>query len=206
MPTLYLTCGLPGSGKSALLRQRVDAELSRGPVLFLKSDRLAGRSWASFASDNGLSGAPLTSLLAEIAATGSDTLYIDGIDRVESECQPVVLDVLRAILGSTHLTNWKIVASLRNTGIEPLRNWLGEILNSLGVASVKVDALGDDEARALAEAKPALRSLLFGSAQVREIVRRPFFAKVLEQGLATSSNEPSFEPQSEVDLMEARWL
>ncbi|MGH8657251.1 MAG: hypothetical protein ACREV4_01835 [Gammaproteobacteria bacterium] len=197
--------GLPGSGKSVLLRQRVDTDLTRGPVMFLKSDRLEGRSWASFATANGLSGAPLTSLLAEIAATGSDTLYIDGIDRVENEHKSIVLDVFRVILGSPLLNNWKIVVSLRDTGIEPLRNWLGEVLHSLGIATVEVDTLNDDEAEVLAKSKPALRALLFGPMQVREIVRRPFFAKVLNQGYATESGGPPFEPQSEVDLIENWW-
>lgn len=198
--------GLPGSGKSVLLRQRVDADLARGPVMFLKSDRLEGKSWASFATANGLSGTPLTSLLAEIAATGSDTLYIDGIDRVEKEHLPIVLDVLRVIFGSQLLANWKVVVSLRNTGIELLRNWLGELLNSLSVGTVKVDPLDDDEAGELAKAKPALRALLFGQAQVREIVRRPFFAKILSQGHSAESGDPPFEPQSEVDLIQNWWL
>lgn len=197
--------GLPGSGKSVLLRQRVDADLARGPVIFLKSDRLEGKSWASFGTANGLSGAPLTSLLVEIAAIGSDTIYIDGIDRIEKEHQPIILDVLRAIIGSQLLANWKVVVSLRDTGIEPLRNWLGEVLNSLSIGTVKVDALDDDEAGALAEAKPALRALLFDPAQVREVVRRPFFAKILSQRFSTESSGPSFEPRSEVDLIENWW-
>ncbi len=70
--------GLPGSGKSVLLRQRVDADLGRGPVMFLKSDRLEGKSWASFASANGLSGASLTRLLVEIGAIGSKTQPFQG--------------------------------------------------------------------------------------------------------------------------------
>jgi hypothetical protein len=96
--------GLPGSGKSVLLRQRVEADLARGPVLFLKSDRLEGKGWTSFATTNGLSGAPLVSLLMEIAATGSDTLFIDGIDRIETDHQLIVLDILRTILRS--LLHW----------------------------------------------------------------------------------------------------
>src|SRR6266851_1174452 len=198
--------GLPGSGKSVLLRQRVDADLARGPVMFLKSDRLEGKSWASFATANGLSGAPLTSLLVEIAATGSDTLYVDGIDRVEKEHRLIVLDILRVILGSQLFANWKIVVSLRDTGIEPLRNWLDEVLNSLSIGTVTVGALDDDEAGALAKAKPALRALLFGSRQVREIVRRPFFAKILSQSYSPESGGPPFEPKSEVDLIENWWM
>lgn len=199
--------GLPGSGKSVLLRRRIDADLARGgPVLFLKSDRLAGNGWAGFAAANGLSGAPLPALLTEIAASGSSTLYIDGIDRIEKERQAIVLDVLRTILCSQTLITWKIVVSLRDTGLEPLRNWLSDILNALPIGTIKVEALDDDEADLLAKAKPALRPLLFGPTQVRDIVRRPFFAKVLYQSFAAQSSGPPFEPQSEVDLIENWWL
>lgn len=198
--------GLPGSGKSVLLRQRIDADLARGgPVLFLKSDRLAGKGWAGFATANGLSGAPLASLLTEIGATGSNTFYIDGIDRVEKEYQAIVLDILRTILNTPALSDWRVVVSLRDTGIELLRNWIADILNKLGISSVQVDALDDDEAQALAKAKPALHPLLFGPTQVRDIVRRPFFAKVLYQSFPAQSGGPPFEPQSEVDLIENWW-
>ncbi len=198
--------GLPGSGKSVLLRQRVEADMERGPVLFLKSDRLEGKGWASFAITNGLSSAPLTSLLVELGATGSGTLFIDGIDRIEKDHQPIVLDVLRAILGSSLLSDWKIVVSLRDTGIEPLRNWLGDLLNTVSIATVEVDELNDDEAEVLANAKPQLRALLFGPTQVREIVRRPFFAKILNQSFGTENSGSPFEPQSEVDLIGNWWV
>lgn len=80
--------GLPGSGKSVLLRRRVEADLARGPVLFLKAGRLEGSSWGSFATANGISNASLSELLVELAATVSSTLYIDGIDRIESSTNP----------------------------------------------------------------------------------------------------------------------
>lgn len=196
--------GLPGSGKSVLLRQRVEAELARGNVLFLKSDRLEGKSWSSFATASGFSGAPLSILLGEIAATGSETLYIDGIDRVEKDHRHLVLDVLRAIIRTPALSNWKVVVSLRDSGIEPLRNWLSEVLSALTIGTVEVEALDDEEAELLAKEKPALKPLLFGTTQVSEIVRRPFFAKVLHQSFASDGGAP-FEPKSEIDLIDDWW-
>jgi len=193
--------GLPGSGKSVVLRQRLEADLARGPVLFLKSDRLDGKGWSSFAASNGLSSVPLTNLLVDIGATGSNTLFIDGIDRIEKEHQSIVLDVLRAILRSPLLDDWKIVVSLRDTGIEPLRNWLGNVMGAISVVTLDVGALDDHEAEGLAKAKPHLRSLLFGAPPVREIVRRPFFAKILDQ-----TGSGGFQPQSEVDLLENWWV
>jgi hypothetical protein len=197
--------GLPGSGKSVLLRQAAERALQRGPALFLKSDRLEGKSWTSFATAIGISNVPLPSLLAEIAATGSDTFYIDGIDRIEKEHQPIILDVLRSIFRAPFLKNWKVVVSLRDTGIEPVRNWLGEFLNVTGVATVEVKALDENEAEELARAKPQLRRLLFGPARVSAIVRRPFFAKILSQNFTSDPAEAPFEPHSEVDLIERWW-
>ena len=172
--------GLPGSGKSVLLRRRVEAEIDKGPVLLLKSDRLEGHSWASFAAHHGLASTNLLELLVEIGATGSSVLYVDGIDRIDRSHRGIIKDVVHAILHSPLLAEWRIVVTLRDTGIEPLRTWLpAELFDQAGVATVEVEPLDDSEAEALAEGQPALRSLLFGPEAVREIVRRPFFAKIL---------------------------
>ena len=113
--------------------------------------------------------------------------------------------MIRTIVESRLLDDWRVVVSLRDTGIEVLRNWLGEFLDILGVGTLSVDALSDEEAETLAEAKPHLRRLLFGSAQVRDIVRRPFFAKVLNQSCIADPSETEFAPRSEVDLIENWW-
>jgi hypothetical protein len=197
--------GLPGGGKSVLLRRRVEADIARGPVFFLKSGRLEGTGWPSFATANGLSNASLRDLLVELAATGSSTLYIDGIDRIEKQHQPIILDVIRAVMKDPLLDNWRVVVSLRDTGIEPLRNWLGNVLARTAIGTVEVKALDDEEAALLAKAKPYLRPLLFGPPQVREIVRRPFFAKVLNQNFGSTAGNEAFQPHSEVDLIGNWW-
>ncbi len=197
--------GLPGSGKSVLLRQRIEQELRHGPVLFLKSDRLEGRSWPAFATTMGLSATSLTELLVEIAATGSATLYIDGIDRVEKQHQGVIADVVRAILADPLLAGWKIVISLRDAGSEPVRTWLPDLFEKGRLATIDVNAMDDDEADVLAAGRPELRPLLFGPDPVRQIVRRPFFAKILSQALSVSGAREDFAPASEVDLIENWW-
>lgn len=197
--------GLPGSGKSVVVRRAVQRALERGPILFLKAEQLEGTSWTSYATSQGLSGAPLEQLLVEVAAAGTPIFFIDAIDRIEKEHQPVILDVIRAIVESPLLDNWRVVVSLRDTGIEVLRNWLAEFLDVLKVETLDVGQLSDEEAETLAKAKPHLRPLLFGSAQVQEIVRRPFFAKMLNQSYVADPSAPTFAPQSEVDLIENWW-
>lgn len=197
--------GLPGSGKSVVVKQEVQLALKEGPVLFLKAEQLEGNSWISYAHKQGLSGTPLERLLVEIEATGTPTLFIDAIDRVNKEHQPIIIDVIRTIADSPLLGNWRIVVSLRDTGIEVLRNWLGEFLNALKIETVEVGKLSDEEAETLAEAKHHLRPLLFGSPQVQEIVRRPFFVKVLNQSYIADSSVPVLAPQSELELIESWW-
>lgn len=198
-------CGLPGSGKSVLLRQSIQSSMHKGSILFLKGDQLEGRSWISFANAQGLSVAKLETLLVEIAATGSAIFYIDALDRIEKEHQPIILDILRAIKESPLLDDWRILFSLRDTGIEPIRNWMGELLDTTGVATVDVNLLNDDEAKILAMEKPHLKSLLFGPPAVKEIARRPFFAKILNQNFVIDQNAQSFKPQTEIDLIENWW-
>jgi len=198
--------GLPGAGKSALLRLDVQQALLEGPVLFLKSDRLHGTSWLAFARGLGLGIAAIEDLLVEIAGTGTPTVFIDGIDRVELAQRAIILDIARAIIASPELAGWKIVATLRDTGVEHLRTWLPHALfeeNTVGV--VRVEQLDADESRALAEVQPALKPLLFGPRAVREIVRRPFFAKILAQNFASAQGADAFMPRSEIDLVENWW-
>ena len=155
------------------MRACAETECRKGTVFLLKSDRLFGRSWAAYAQSLGLSAAKLEPLLAEIAATGSAVLFVDGFDRVEVPNRGVLLDVLNTILQSPALTNWKIIATSRDNGIEPLRTWLpAAFFDGAGVASVTVGAFDDDEASTLAGKKSERRRLLFGERPVREIARR----------------------------------
>lgn len=197
--------GLPGSGKSVVMRRVVQRAIDQGPTIFLKAEQLEGTSWASYATSQGLNGISLEQLLVEVGATGTPILFIDAIDRIEKEHQPVVSELFRVIVESPLLGNWRIVVSLRDTGIELLRNWLGEFLDSLKVDTLGVDELNDEESEILATAKPHLRPLLFGNTSVKTIVRRPFFAKILNQNYMADSGAPPFAPKSEVDLIENWW-
>jgi len=197
--------GLPGSGKSVVVKLMVQRALESGPTLFLKAEQLEGTNWISYAVSQGLSGASLEQLLVEVGRVGTPILFIDAIDRIEKQYQPIVIDLIRTIVDSPLLDNWRVIASLRDTGIEVLRNWLGELLDVLKVETLSIDKLSDEEAETLAKAKPHLRPLLFGSIPVQEIVRRPFFAKVLNQHFTAASSSSTFAPQSEVDLIENWW-
>jgi hypothetical protein len=201
LPGFVQIGGMPGAGKSVVLRSTVERFAACGTVLFLKSDRLRGSTWAQYAASAGMTHGNLEELLVELSASGCSVLFVDGIDRVEVEHRGILLDLLNTIHSSPLLSGWCIVATVRDTGMEPLRTWLPSHLFSSGVRTLTIDSFDDGEAEALAQAKPALRPLLFGSDSVRAVVRRPFFAAVLAKE-ADSSNA---QATSEVDLAALWW-
>jgi hypothetical protein len=195
--------GLPGSGKSAILRAIANRLESKGPVIVLKSDRLAQNSWPAYATSIGLSCTSPDELLLDLASQGWPTLIIDGLDRIEVPDRGIIIDLLNAILNNPALDRWRIIASLRDNGTEPLQTWLPPaILVEDGVSTVEVKSFDDSEATTLADLVPRLRPLLFSrDERVREIARRPFFANVLARTFNADENTPT----SEIDLVDAWW-
>lgn len=204
---LTLIKGLPGTGKTVLLRNLVEDLAANGTTLFLTANRLIGRSWSEHARSIGLTMPSIEQLLVEVAATGYATLLIDGLDRIAPEQRPIVTDLFGQILRNPELADWRVVATARDTGIEPLRNWVPpDLLAGSGVGYVDVENLTDDEANSLSESMPALRPLLLnGNERVTTLARRPFFAAVLARGFSRAAYSFGFAPQSEVDLVDAWW-
>lgn len=204
---LTLIKGLPGTGKTVLFRDLVAEFAVSGTTLLLTSSRLTGASWPEYARAIGLTSISLDVLLTEIAASGQATLFIDGIDRIPPGQRGVITDLLGQLVVNPMLSGWRIVGTARDTGIEPLRNWMPSALFlGGGVGYVDVGNLSDDEAAVLSLSLPALRPLLSdGNERVRELARRPFFAAVLARGLSNAAYPSGFAPQSEVDLIAAWW-
>jgi hypothetical protein len=161
--------------------------MNKGAVLFLKSDRLEGMSWRTFANALGLRHQSAVDLLAEIGANGVPILFIDGIDRIKQEQRGIVTDLLHTIESDAALRHWRVLVTSRDQGLEVLRSWIpASLYASTGVGNVTVGTLDDTEADDLANYRPELRPLLFGTAAVQEIARRPFFAAVLADQVAAS--------------------
>lgn len=194
-------CGLPGTGKSALLRRHVDDALAEGPTLLLKADRLIGGGWAAFAAQLGLQTLDPRPVLAEIAVVGTPILFIDGLDRIDKSQREIVLDLIRAIKDVPELCSWRVLATLRDAGLEPVRTWLPHFFEHGRFAPIEVGSFGDAEARELGHARPELQSLLFGPSPVRDLVRRPFFARVLDE----IGRGGADEPRSETELLAGWW-
>ena len=195
--------GLPGCGKSAVLRTCAE-RLKAGPVLVLKSDRLSGQDWEEFAVGKGLKTRDPVELLAEIGSTGSEILFVDGIDRIPPNQQAIVKDLMRAISSAPALKRWRVLVTSRNQGMEPFRVWVPRSLYAgNGIGEVPVTEFDDDEAERLAEQAPALQPLLFGAERVLSIARRPFFASVLAR--REGHGPEATTAQSEADLIRYWW-
>lgn len=194
--------GLPGCGKSVVLKYFASEASGRGPILFLKSDRLQGTGWTSFAAALGLRHHSASELLAEIGSAGTPILFVDGIDRIRPDQQHIVTDLIHTIDSDPSLQHWKVLASSRDQGLEAYRAWFPpKFYAATGMGDLTVAGFSEKEAKLLADAKPNLHKVLFSpSAPVREIARRPFFASVLAKALPSGA-----DPQTEVDLIAAWW-
>ena len=81
-----------------------------GPVFVLKSDRLSGSDWRTFATDLGLQHRDASALLAEIGVAGYAVLCIDGIDRIKPSQRKISLTFfirLRRTLSSPIGRSWR---------------------------------------------------------------------------------------------------
>lgn len=185
--------GLPGCGKSVVLKHVASEAAAHGPILFLKSDRLLGTGWTGFAAALGLRHQNASDLLAEIGSTGTPILFIDGIDRIRPDQQHIITDLIHAIDSDPALQHWKVLASSRDQGLEAYRAWFPpKFYAATGMGDVSVKGFSEEEAELLATAKPNLRKLLFSaSAPVQEIARRPFFASILAKALPAGADPQS---------------
>jgi hypothetical protein len=199
--------GEPGTGKSAVLRTIAESEAQNGFIFVLSEKRIEGNGWVGFSTANGLGCPSAATLLAEIAASSTPTLFIDGIDRIVAKpAQQVVADILRAIATVPACGNWRVIASVRDENIEHIRTWIpSEFLSKTGVISISVGPFDDDEAKQIAQVIPALAPLLSAIGPVSEIARRPFFLRVLAEGIERANGVAGEAPRSEIELIEAWW-
>lgn len=196
--------GLPGTGKSVLLHDLAVESRTTGVALFLKSDRLQGNNWIEFATALGLSTTDPRLLLTELGAGGSPTLFLDGIDRINGSRRNIIVDLLNTMFAAPD-SPWRVIATLRDNGIEPLRTWLPQTAIGDRIGSVEVPPFDDAEAETLSAQQPSLRPLLLGNTKLQAIARRPFFASVLAKAISAETGADAPAPQSEADLIKQWW-
>ena len=108
-------------------------------------------------------------------------------------------DILNLLATDTDLADWRVLATVRDNGLEPLRNWLSPKWLQAGAASSRSNH-SPTRRRLLSRLRGRVsKGLLFGNSRLQELTRRPFFMAVLARlsapaGIAT-----------EVDLADAWW-
>lgn len=150
--------GASGGGKSALLKalaRRVSAE---SEIILLNDARTIGGGWLVFRNVIGCAGVGAEAFLADFAASGGATLFIDGIDQiVDGGKQATINDLIQAARG---VPGFRIVTTARHDFGREDRGWLAQALGDLPSQVVEVPELQDDEAGLLAAEDPTLRLLL----------------------------------------------
>ncbi|WP_460834126.1 hypothetical protein [Lysobacter humi (ex Lee et al. 2017)] len=202
---LTLLRGEPGTGKSVVFRDYMVRRAGDSPALLLAASRINGRDWLSHATALQIATPSLKDLLVEIDASGTSTLFIDGLDRLGSDERGVVSDVLALLAVDSDLAHWTVLATARDTALESLFNWLPSAFATAGRwDAVDVGNLDDTECSWLAARVPALRPLLFAESSVTAITRRPFFASILCRSVRTSVSAGPL-PHTELDLIQVWW-
>lgn len=196
--------GEPGSGKSALLKQIATEHQQFGPVFVLKDQRISPRGWAAHANQLNITD-NLAALLGELACVGPAIVFIDGIDKIaDPAVQLTVNDVVRAIACEPSLSDWKILATVREQNLEHLATWLDpDALKLLPIKTVTVSPLGSGELKIVTAAFPRLRPILLETENADVILRRPFF---LDSIIRLAGREGTEElPASEAELLKLWW-
>jgi hypothetical protein len=57
------------------------------------------------------------------SAQPARTLYIDGIDRINPDQKRIILDILNTIEANPGLSDWRVLATSRDQGLETYRAW-----------------------------------------------------------------------------------
>jgi hypothetical protein len=193
--------GRPGSGKSVQLRDLAEQLHDEGrPILFLKADRLTETGWAGLRSPLKLEARSAEEVLRGLSLRGIPAVLIDGIDRVQPIHRALVIEIVNALIEGAAGERWSLVTTVRTGSLQDLANWF-PLQRFQTRKDVEIKPLDDDEARALADARPGLRNFLFGAPALREIARRPFFLA----RLASLPSGPADQIATEVDLAAQWW-
>ena len=199
-----LVYGEPGTGKSALLKDVAKEARRIGSIFVLKNNRVHPRGWSAHAHVLSVS-QDASALLHEIGTAGESILFIDGIDKISDPVAQITInDLVRIIAQDSGLSNWKILATVREQNLEDVTTWIdSDALQKLPIRFVKVPLLNQNEMEVLSEHFPRLRPLVAESGNTDIILKRPFF---LESVLTLAGKEGSAElPATEAELLKLWW-
>jgi hypothetical protein len=187
--------GERGSGKSGVLKRVAIQERLEGQSIVLDNQRLPGGGWSQLAHLIDTT-STAREFLADLAASGGATLFIDGIDFIEGDKRATVTDLL---IAAAEISSCRVIATARTDFSPEDRMWMPDAaLRTLGRKEVAVADLDDDDIAALGTLLPRL-ALLLQSERALPITRNLF---QLQRTLALGDSEV---PAGEAALARQWW-
>jgi hypothetical protein len=190
--------GDAGVGKSAILKHLALQIARESQILVLTPDRTEPRGWFSLKSKLGFDGSA-RELLADLAADGGATLFIDSLENFREEERTTVSDL---VLEAARVPGMTVIATARRSFATDDPHWLpSEALGQLGAAPpVIISELSDTEVDELRDTAPALAALLSDHHPAREVARNLYRLSRLSALKADNSGL-----RTEIDMAEQWW-
>lgn len=199
--------GLPGTGKSAVLKALAEYRGNQGPVVIFSGDRITGTGWSSYASHLQLT-QPLDKLLLSLSDGAQTTIFIDGIDRINEQGKRTVINDLFRTLAElsgdeNDSSRWIVVYSAREENIQDVYRWLNwQILGT--PVRLQVPELTLDELQRVAEHSPRLRPLLYIE-QLSPVLKNPLMLSLLEDVRMLPNSEELPPLATEIEISKVWW-
>jgi hypothetical protein len=208
--------GIPGSGKTALLRELAVTLREQGDdVVLLTADALPGRAGQA-RIELGLEN-DVAAVLTGWTGSPSATLVLDGLDAIRGQdASRWLRDLVRAL----RPTRWRVVTSIRQFDLHHSLAWQrvfqGTPISTAserrdpqltGVRHLLVGDLTDDEMAVLPTASAQLAGLLLGaSPRLRELLRNPFNLSLAAELLTAGQSQASLaQLRSQLELLRRYW-
>lgn len=151
--------GDPGVGKSWVLRHLAERVARQAPIIVLDRDATPPGGWLPFSNALGIPGSAVD-FLTDLAASGGEMLFIDGLDMFDDVGrQRTIAELMRA---ASAIPDFKVIATTRTAGNIDVELWLDDqIVAAMGGAyPIQIGPLSEDEIATLVDQAPDLRSLL----------------------------------------------
>lgn len=186
--------GESGVGKSGLLKALASQIAVESHVLVLAPYRIPAGGWGAM-RDQLRCDARAEELLADLAGDGGATLFIDGIDRIESLGErATVVDLVRS---AASIPGFRVVATARMDFDPDASAWLPQdAIQQLGRAPcVVLKELSQAERTLLRSENTALAALLRPNHPAEKLVGNPYRLNRLARTGASQGTEPHSEAQ-----------
>ena len=211
-----MVTGLPGSGKTALLRELAVTLRERGEdVVLLTAEALPGRPGPA-RIELGLEH-ELAVALTGWTGSSPATLVLDGLDAMRGEEGS---GWLRGLVNALESTRWRVVVSIRQFDLHHSPAWQRVLRGApvsttsyrrdarlAGVRHLLVGDLTDGELAALAPQSAQLAGLLHeASPRLRDLLRNPFNLSLAADLLTAGQSRASLARlRSQLELLQRYW-